>query len=385
MKIPSDEANKKLTIVSRGLLRVTNKEWESPKDHFERLGGHALDLLMIAASPGSATHWANRRALLLFDCFLRVIDESPISSAIVFATTRFQTLQMLFYGALGSESFIDTAETSRANLAYHFYTVLNRLAEATTIRLADYHQKVAGCIPEGFVQEFEKVELNDVQVRKLRPYLLIAKAGTEYNVLLNDMVPLLGEKFTDAFHDGLRTIARPKVKDTALRDFGTTFTQFACHRATNHQPISPKLLMDPAFVQILLVDFMEFHFMKMTRRKTAVQEGTLGSLQKLWSRYGGYWASLAGQKIVAAPSSAFPSGNPKLLSNDSVGHRKTKTDTAGNTTVITQKLLTAVPLHITDEEATRLVFEQLRADCSRRLKFDPPCRSNFDPGLGVAF
>lgn len=361
MKEPGNEQVDRLTIVSRCLLRVTSEEWATPGDHFECLRGPALDLLLAAAS-GSAGQWANKRALLLFDCLLRVIDESPISSDIAFATARFQTLQTLFYGALGSERFIDAAKTTRIGLAYHFYTVLNRLDQATTVLLADHHQKAAGCIPEGFVLAFEKLELNDAQVRKLRPYLLTTKSGTEYNVLLGDMVPVLGEQFTNAFHSGLRTIARPKAKDTALRDFGTTFAQFVYHRATNHQPISPELLIDPSFVQMFLVDFMEYHFMKMARRKAVVQEGTLGSLQKLWSRYGSYWAALAGQKIVAAPTSAFPSGNPKLLSGDSVGHRKVKTDAAGNTTVITQKLITAVPLHITDEEATKLIFEQLKAD-----------------------
>lgn len=162
MNKPADKPNNKLTIVSRGLLRVTNEEWATPEDHFERLRDHALDLLLTAAASGSpAVHWANRRALLLFDCLLRVIDESPMSSAIAFATARFQTLQMLFYGALCSERFIDTAETSRTSMAYNFYTVLNRLAEVTTVQLADHHQKVAGRIPEGFVQALGRDNVPD--------------------------------------------------------------------------------------------------------------------------------------------------------------------------------------------------------------------------------
>ena len=102
--------------------------------------------------------------------------------------------------------------------------------------------------------------------------------------------------------------------------------------------------------------------MKMTRRKEAVQEGTLGSLQKLWSRYRNYWNSLATQKIVAVPATAFPAGNPKLLSDAAVGHRRVKTDANGNTAVVTQKLIIPVPLHVTDEEATKLIFEQLKTD-----------------------
>lgn len=366
MTPPRNKQNGSLTTVSRSLLRVTNEEWTNPAEHFERLRGHALELLLAAASLASTSgsgQWQCKRALLLFDCFLRVLDAPPISSASDFFTVRFRTLQTLFYGALGSKRFINFANASRVAMAYNFYKVLKRLK--TPVLFANHKPKGVGQIPEDLVQAFDKIEFNDAQVYKLRPYLLTSKSGTEYNVLLNDMVPILGELFTNAFLDGLKTIARSKAKDAALRDFGTTFAKFVSHKAANHQPISPKLLADPSYVQILLVDFMEYHFMKMTRRKTAVQEATIGSLQKLWSRYRIYWNSLATQKIVASPMNAFPSGNPKLLSDNSIGHRKVNTDTDGNTTITTEKLITAVPLHITDEEATKLIFEQLKSDFIR--------------------
>lgn len=363
MQLLQNEHKCRLPIVSSGLLRVTTNEWCAPEEQFRRLRDHALNMMLDATAGGSLGFQANmKRAILLFDCLLRVIDEPSLSSSIAFATTRFRELQILFYGALGSDRFIDASEATRIAWAYGFYTVLKRLDSKTPVMLPGHRQKAAGAIPEEFVHVFEQLNFDDEQVRKLRPYLLQTKSGVEYNVLLGDMVSILGERFTNEFHEGLRTIARPKAKDTALRDFGTTFTRFVCHRASNHQPVSPKLLMEPAFVQTLLVDFMEYHFMKMTRRKDVVQEGTLGSLQKLWSRYQHYWNALVRQKILAPPSSAFPAGNPKLLSDDSIGHRKVKIDETGNTTVISQKLITAVPLHLTDEEATKLIFEQLKTD-----------------------
>lgn len=363
MKEHDEPHNSPLTIVSRGLLRVTTDEWDTPDAQFQRLGANALYLLLGATATGSpASQSCAKRAVLLFDCLLRVIDEQRVSSPIAFETERFRTLQVLFYGALGSEKFIDASQTTRATWAYAFYTVLKRLNTTIPVNLANHRQTSAAAVPTEFVQAFEQLKLNDEQIRKLRPYLLQAKSGTEYNVLLGDMVPVLGERFTNQFYEGLRSIARPKAKDSSLRDFGTTFTRFVCHLAESHQPILPDLLMKPSFVQTFLVDFMEYHFMKMTRRKDAVQESTLGSLQKLWSRYQNYWNSLVKQAIVAAPSSAFPAGNPKLLSGDSIGHRKVKTDTDGNSTIITQKLITTVPLHITDEEATKLLFKQLKAD-----------------------
>ena len=38
-------------------------------------------------------------------------------------------------------------------------------------------------------------------------------------------------------------------------------------------------------------------------------------------------------------------------------------------------------------EAVKQVLERGHrvAECPRRIKFDPPCRLNFDPGLGAGF
>ncbi|WP_440965162.1 hypothetical protein ACL58G_03420 [Massilia sp. GER05] len=363
MEVVQNLQQDELTIVSRSLLRVTADEWDTPEEQFERVRDNALHLLLESAATGAPGFQAQmRRALLLFDCFLRVISEPAISSPVAFVTARFQALQALFYGALGSKRFIDVSETTRINYAFGFYKVLERLNNKCPVLLADHRQKAAYGIPKELVNSFEKLELDSKQVQKLRPYLLTSKSGKEYNVLLGDMVPILGKRFTDAFHDGLRTIARPVAKSTGLRDFGTTFTQFVRHHASMHQPISVELLNEPPFVQTLLVEFMEYHFMKLTRRNTPVQEGTLGSLQKLWSRYQGYWSSLVRQKIVAAPAIAFPAGNPKLLSGTAVAHRRLQTDADGNTTLVTQKLIIPVPLHVTDEEATKLLFDQLKCD-----------------------
>jgi hypothetical protein len=153
----------------------------------------------------------------------------------------------------------------------------------------EHHQGYRTPIPENFIHAFDELHLHEEEVLALRPFLLRTKAGLEYNVCLADMVPVLGRPFADDFHAGLCDIARPKAKDTALRDFGTTFARFVAHRHAAGQEVTPELLLRPSFVQMLVVDFMEYHFMKITRRRAPVQEATLSSLQKLWSRYETYW------------------------------------------------------------------------------------------------
>lgn len=352
----------RLTVINGWLLRATNEDWTSPTEVIQRIQGKALDLLLSVPTGSKSTEVAQRRALLLFDCFLRVIDEPPLTSSLTFATPRFQELQLLFYGALGSSVFTSFAQTTRVALAYNFYSLIKALGESVSVASPKHKQGAAKPIPQKYIDSFEMLILNDQEVQSLQPYLLTAKSGTDYNVLIGELIPVIGFAFTTDFHQGLRAIARPKAKDTALRDFGTTFARFATAQHTLGKDLSPELLKQPVYVQNMLVDFMEFHFTKMARMDGRPQEGTLGSLQKLWSRYINYWAQLERQGVVAAPSFAYPAGNPKLLSGAAIGHRKVATDEDGNTKIITHKLLTPVPLHLSDDAATKLVFESIKTD-----------------------
>lgn len=350
-----------LTIVSRRLLRVEAADWEAPAEQFHRLHGNALQLLLSVVSTTEGGRHRDLRVLLLLDCMLRVIDEPTLASPLAFATARFKSLQLWFYGALGSSKFINVAAAMRISWAEAFYRIVERLDKVTPVAVLGHHQGYRTTIPEQFTQAFDGLPLQQDEVLALRPFLLESKAGLEYNVLLADMVPVLGRPFTEAFHAGLCGIAKPKAKDTALRDFGTTFARFVAHRHAIGLEVTPELLQSSDFVQTLVVDFMEYHFMKMTRRRDPVQEATLSSLQKLWSRYETYWGTLARQGVLAAPPK-FPAGNPKLLASDTVAHRRVTQSADGSAKVVTQKLLSPVPLHVTDEEATQLLFKQLRRD-----------------------
>ena len=361
MEVVDDADETKLTIVSRRLLRVSTEEWAAPHDLFVRIQGVALGTL-IGACRSDANREQDLRVLLLLDCMLRVIDEPVLSSVLAFATPRFVTIQRIFYGALGSERFVAIARATRESWAYIFGQLIKRLSLKTSVATINHRQRVNAAIPLAYIDEFEATALKKAEVKLLRPFLLVSKSGHEYNVLLFPLTRVLGETFTAAFHEGLRSIARPKAKDTALRDFGNTFSRFVEQQASRGHVLTPELLCDKDYVQTLVVEFMEFHFMKMMRRTDPVQEGTLPSLQKLWSRYQGYWEKLVAAGVLAAPATAFPEGNPKLLGDNAIGHRRIVAEPDGTSKVISQKLIVSVPLHLSDEEATQLLFQRLQAD-----------------------
>jgi hypothetical protein len=231
-----------LTIVSRRLLRVEASDWEAPAEQFRRLHGNALQLLLSVVSTTKGGRQLDLRVLLLLDCMLRVIDEPTLASSLAFATGRFKWLQLWFYGALGSSKFINVASATRIGWAEAFYRLVERLGEVTPVTVFEHRQGYRTPIPVEFIQAFEGLPLHRDEVLALRPFLLRTKAGLEYNVLLDDMVPALGRAFTEAFHTGLCDIARPKAKDAALRDFGTTFARFVAHRHAAGQGVTPELL-----------------------------------------------------------------------------------------------------------------------------------------------
>lgn len=352
---------KNLTIVSKRLMRIEASRWKKPETLFQCLHGSALRLMLSTLAKSGSARERDRRVLLLLDCMLYVLDEPVMTSSLAFATARFSSIQRWFYGALGSTVFINVTASTRLAWAECFYKIVRRLSEVTTVSKLEHHQGYNTPIPVEYIQAFDELPLNKKAILTFQPFLLKDKNGIEYKVLLEEMVPVLGRTFTEAFHMGLCNIARPKTKDTALRDFGTTFSRFVSYRHANGMKIEAKQLLIPSEIQVILVDFMEYHFMKMTRRLEPIQEATLPSLQKLWSRFKNYWASLAAEGVVAAPN-AFPAGNPKLLNTDGIAHRKTAIEADGSVKVITQKLLVSIPLHVTDEEATQLVFRQLDKD-----------------------
>ncbi|MCS0590691.1 hypothetical protein ACFQ09_06955 [Massilia norwichensis] len=369
-----------LTIVSHSLLRASTKEWLEPTHLFKRIRGAALaEIVAELNNPkAKAALYFRQRSLLMFDCMLRVIDEPAISSVLELGTKRFEELQEIFYGALASDKFNALSTSSRISFARAFYKFFLALQHKFEIRIATFTPNSNKNLPVELANLFDNIVLNNDEVVDLKPYLLTDKAGEDYNVLLKPMVPHLGQNFTTRFHTVLRAIAVAKAKDTALRDFGTTFSRYVAAQSSTEFPVTEAKLKDREVVYRILVELMTYHFKKKYSMENSGQEGTMASLQKLWSRYELYWPNLVKAGIVAAPLRGFPKGKPSLVNVKDVRHqrKRRKADSPSETESkaesncefkselesVTHKLLTPVPLHLSDEATTRLIFKQITKD-----------------------
>ncbi|QJD99828.1 hypothetical protein HH212_07165 [Massilia forsythiae] len=373
----------KLTIISHNLLRTSSADWKEPTHLFKRIQGTALTAVIAEANRAGSTSatYSRRRSLLMFDCMLRVIDEPAKTSVLELGTKRFGELQDIFYGALASDNFNALTSASRMDFARAFYNVFKGLKEHNLqVCPASFIPNSNKSLPAELAHLFDNIALNSEEVLELQPFLLESKAGKEYNVLLAPMVPHLGLAFTRRFHNALRSIAIAKAKDAALRDFGTTFAKFVEIQSSKENTVTESKLNDPGLVHEVLVDFMTHHFMKKYSMKQGAQKSTLANLQKLWTRYSIYWSELAREAVVTVPLSGFPIGkrslsyipgvlhNRKKRNDDSANHGESNTnlkpDPNGETITdsVTYKLLTPVPLHLSDEATTQLIFKQINKD-----------------------
>lgn len=352
-----------LIIVTRKLLRVTQKEWLEPTRLLPRIQGTALSEFVaeLDNSPTHSARYNRQRALLMFDRMLRVIDEPPISSVLYLSTKRFAELQDLFYGALASNKFNSSTPETRLSYARAFYTLLRDLKQRFVIQPSLFVPNSNKLLPDELAKLFDETDLCQEETGKLQPFLLTDKSSKTYNVLLAPMVPVLGRDFTIRFHSALNDIARPIAKNTGLRDFGTTFAQFIAGRADAGQSITEAHLQDSRFVREMVVDFMEAHFRKMLSMKGGAQEGTLASLQKLWSRYVNYLDVLVEKNVIAKPLFGIPKGKPTLTNVREVRHQR-KSDPGDKESGITHKLLTPLPLHLSDDATTNVIFTQINRD-----------------------
>ena len=80
---------------------------------------------------------------------------------------------------------------------------------------------------------------------------MIDKHDVSYPTNLHPMRIVLGSEFTNKFHKTFAEHAYSKAKDTALRDFGTTFSAFI---ATKQGSISVESLNDRSFVARLVLE-----------------------------------------------------------------------------------------------------------------------------------
>lgn len=298
-----------------------------------------------------------RRALFLFDCVSRLTGADHGRSVLAFQSNSFVSMQHVFFGALFSTNFVKYSDLVRSNLAIAFRAGLTQLSARTKVTFCDFVPKEGQRPPVEWTARFDALKLDEREVKRLSGHYLIANDDAPYRINLDGVTKTLGPEFADQLCEGLAQIARTKAKDTALRDFANTLGRFLerCDHETALEMTRPQC--SPVFLK----GFMDFHFEKSL--KGPPKEGRLSSLQKLWTRYVGYWQRLAADGYIAT-SFVYPAGNPSLSTVTTIRHQRGD-PSSSDECAFTQKLLTPVPLRVSNHCALEIICHDIKHDFDR--------------------
>lgn len=334
---------------------------------FRVLSGSALALIQsqLANLPTSQRRSASR-ALFYFECLLWLIKHPPITSALDLRTNAFLSIQRLFYGALYSNCFLaaEVKYSGRQRLVLYFFKLLAGLSKSTPIKILVHLHFTDSQVRECIAQ-FESIRIDPVRVAKLTGWHVADRNAGSFRLKMGAVFDVLGPDFTRDLHQESQKHALAHSHYGNYVNVVSRFDDFVRwydDDPIDRQPLSPEVLQDPIFVYQLFWSFQRWHFEGYSERsQTQPTERVLANLQRQWIRII-CWAKsvlVRGGLMCSPLGDVWPEGSKKLTrSLHEVGHHRY----ADGEALVSQKLLTQIPLSVTDKEATELLFKRIEGD-----------------------
>lgn len=351
----------------QGIISKGHKE----KDfHFSILSGNALALIQyqLASMPPSQRRSAER-ALFYFEHLLWLTNHPPIESVLDLQTSAFLSIQRLFYGAIQSHCYLasDIKLSGRHRLALYFFKLLALVSQSSPVQVFA-HSNLTDAQTRECVTQFESTLIDPERVARLSGWHVENRNGDSIRLKMESIFDTLGPRFTKGLHQESRNHAMTHSHYGNYANVVSRFDNFVrwyAEDSVERQPLSPEVLQDPSFVYQFFGRFQRWHFEGyLERSQTQPTNRVLANLQRQWIRIL-CWAKLVliRSRLMCSPlGDAWPEGSKKLSRTlQEVGHHRY----ADGEALISQKLLTQVPLSVTDEEATELLFKRIEADFNK--------------------
>ena len=285
--------------------------------------------------------------LKLFECYLQITDQEFISPNAINA--QFDRTIELFVGALWSNKFFNAKIAQRYELTKLLMKLLDalKLSQYLSINLSPLMQNEIKSYSVNPVALFENTKLNEERVYYWQGWWTYNKANTRWFLPLNGVYKSYGREFTQRLFFQIDTVFSGKSKSIThgIPDFcrwlsisGYTLEQFD----------------DPVSVQNLFQDYLKFYL------SDGYKSGNGRSIKCLvvcWRRFIVFVENNFIGSIFAEPFGKLISPQPTTISGN---ERRIKTTSDG--IAVKEKLLTEIPLHVTDEKAFELLFCQIQRD-----------------------
>ncbi|OKB66585.1 hypothetical protein BHU62_12000 [Serratia marcescens] len=313
------------------------------------------------------------RALFYFECLLWLTNHPPITNMMDFVTRSFLNAQRLFYGAVYSNCFLssEVKYSSRRKLIQCFFKLLDQLSKKLPVRIFA-HADLTESQTRQCVVQFESTCIDSLRAARLTGWHMVDRSFGSFRLKMRTIFDIMGADFTNALHQESQKHALTHGHYGNYVNVISRFDDFVrwySDDANGKQPLYPDMLQDPMFVHQFFWAFQRWHFESYSKRnQTQPTERVLANLQRQWIRII-CWAKmvLVRSGLMSSPlGGVWPEGSKKLTrSLCEVGHHRY----ADGEALVSQKLLTRIPLSVTDQEATELLFMQIEADFNKVLQW----------------
>jgi len=321
--------------------------------HFERMTKEISDAFNNASKSLKVTEAVVYPTLLkTFECYLQITNQTLDIKKI--QSDKFEEISTHYVGALYSKKLFEISQKRKYSILKCFHLLSEILSrEITAFRISKIPSRLNQTTQELslLVERFESLKLDEVKVWEWERWPCTNKRGAIYWAPLYPIYKRLGKDFTDRLYiacqeycHGRRHLGIPCLK--SLADFIGQF----------EGSLDAAKFQDPTFMLIFWRKFLIFY---MTTEYKNGSGSQISTLVKEWRANFLFFVDsyLVPSKLVARVFGEMPSPPPINVTGD-----KTNVTISTEGIPIKIKLLTNIPLAITDEDALQNLIFQIQRD-----------------------
>ncbi|TCS37902.1 hypothetical protein EDC30_103194 [Paucimonas lemoignei] len=318
---------------------------------FEAISNKALAVLNSAGTRVGISHQPKISALIRFlECFLQVSGQGVTLTTIRSAS--FNSICEQFVGALNSDDFASLSISSRYAYCSAFKALLVELrAEFSQVNAEQFSPASTG--PTSFVdackEKYALLQLQEEQVWLWRNWPSTNRVGRVTHFPLYLIYKKLGREFTQRLFEACDQYfsGRKSSRIVGLKELAAFIGEYP-------RELSPSDFRSSNFITRFWREFLIYYSTTRFAADSNIHTITRDWRNELVTFVEHY---LVGNQLFARPFGEFPKAPIKHRPKSHTQIRKLKDGTE-----IKVKLLTHIPLHITDSQALELLFYQIRRD-----------------------
>lgn len=284
--------------------------------------------------------------LKLLECYLQLIDAEL--SHVHLSSRSCEPIIIGFVGALRSESLAESKMPVRIRWAKRFVEALTSLRDEIP-GMPNFNYLITDLAAGKELWASQQKKLNPVALRYWNGWKVDSLKGVSSFLALGELWHSHGSKFTEEYYQAWKTFLAKQARANA-----TLCNKLADYLSKNHLEWPATTFQRPENLKSFFLHFMKDYFI------TAYRENlNIPTQIKAWNRFIANCEEAFIQPGVWA--TPFGDGLPRPI-RPKQRRAQTRVSVSDDGIEIHEKLITRVPLELTDDEAIELLFKSIHKD-----------------------